>query len=76
MELYDKVILIEEFDNYKAGSKGIIVELYDNLAYVEIIDLDGNTLGVIYDVPLSILKLHTKWKKYIKCINTLKSGFL
>ena len=60
MELYDKVILIEEFDNYKAGSKGIIVELYDNLAYVEIIDLYGNTLGVIYDVPLSILKLHNK----------------
>lgn len=60
MNLYDKVILIEEFDNYKAGFKGIIVELYDDLAHVEIIDLDGNTLGVIYDVPLSILKFQNK----------------
>ena len=55
MKLYDKVILTEEFDNYKAGTEGIIVELYDDLAYVEMIDSDGNTLGVIYDVPLSIL---------------------
>lgn len=63
MNLYDKVILIEEFDNYKVESKGIIVELYDDLAHVEIIDLDGNTLGVIYDVPLSILKFQNKWIK-------------
>lgn len=63
MNLYDKVILIEEFGNYKVGSKGIIVELYDDLAHVEIIDLDGNTLGVIYDVPLSILKFQNKWIK-------------
>lgn len=60
MNVYDKVILIEEFDNYKVGSKRIIVELYDDLAHVEIIDLDGNTLGVIYDVPLSILKFQNK----------------
>ena len=56
MKLYDKVILTEEFDNYKAGTEGIIVELYDDLAYLEMIDSDGNTLSVIYDVPLSILE--------------------
>ena len=36
MKLYDKVILIEEFDNYKAGTEGVIVELYDDLAYVKL----------------------------------------
>lgn len=38
MKLYDKVILTEKFDNYKVGTKGIIVELYDDLAYLEMID--------------------------------------
>ena len=56
MKLYDKVILTEEFDDYKVGTEGIVVELYDDLAYLEMIDSDGNTLGVIYDVPLSILE--------------------
>ncbi len=56
MKLYDKVILTREFENYKAGSKGIIVEISDDLAYLEIIDSDGDTLDVIYDVPLSILE--------------------
>lgn len=57
MKLYDKVILTKEFDNYKVGTEGIIVELYDDdLAYLEMIDSDCNTLGVIYDVPLSILE--------------------
>lgn len=59
MKLYDKVILTEEFDNYKAGTNGIIVELYDDLAYLEMIDSDGNTLSVIYDVPLSILEFQS-----------------
>ncbi len=59
MKLYDKVILTEEFDNYKAGTEGIIVELYDDLAYLEMIDSDGNTLGGIYDVPLSILEFQS-----------------
>lgn len=59
MKLYDKVILTEEFDNYKVGTKGIIVELYDDLAYLEMIDSDGNTLSVIYDVSLSILEFQS-----------------
>lgn len=59
MKLYDKVILTEEFDNYKAGTEGIVVELYDDLAHLEMIDSDGNTLGVIYDVPLSILEFQS-----------------
>lgn len=59
MKLYDKVILTEKFDNYKVGTKGIIVELYDDLAYLEMIDSDGNTLSVIYDVPLSILEFQS-----------------
>ncbi|OKZ85569.1 MAG: hypothetical protein BHW10_09185 [Clostridium sp. CAG:307_30_263] len=59
MKLYDKVILTEEFDDYKAGTEGIVVELYDDLAYLEMIDSDGNTLGVIYDVPLSILEFQS-----------------
>lgn len=59
MKLYDKVILTEEFDNYKVGTKGIIVELYDDLVYLEMIDSDGNTLSVIYDVPLSILEFQS-----------------
>lgn len=59
MKLYDKVILTEEFDNYKVGTKGIIVELYDDLAYLEMIDSNGNTLSVIYDVPLSILEFQS-----------------
>lgn len=59
MKLYDKVILTEEFDDYKAGTEGIIVELYDDLAYLEMIDSNGNTLGVIYDVPLSILEFQS-----------------
>lgn len=59
MKLYDKVILTDEFDNYKARTEGIIVELYDDLAYLEMIDSDGNTLGVIYDVPLSILEFQS-----------------
>lgn len=59
MKLYDKVILTEEFDDYKAGTEGIVVELYDDLAYLEMINSDGNTLGVIYDVPLSILEFQS-----------------
>lgn len=59
MKLYDKVILTEEFDNYKVGTNGIIIELYDDLAYLEMIDSDGNTLSVIYDVPLSILEFQS-----------------
>lgn len=59
MKLYDKVILTEEFDDYKAGTEGIVVELYDDLAYLEMIDSDGNTSGVIYDVPLSILEFQS-----------------
>ena len=58
MKQYDKVVLTQDIENYKKGSVGIIVELFDNkLAYLEILDDDGDTIGMLYDVPLSMIKV-------------------
>lgn len=55
MNLYDMVQLKEQFNNYPKGTTGVIVENFENTdAYLEIVDDAGNTIDVIYDVPLSI----------------------
>lgn len=59
MKLYDTVKLTEKFAEFDVGPAGVIIELYDNkICYLEIFDDDGDgdTIGVIYDVPVSILK--------------------
>ena len=57
MKLYDMVQLKEQFNNYPKGTTGIIVEIFENTnVYLEIVDDAGNTIDVIYDVPLSILE--------------------
>ena len=57
MKLYDIVELKEQFNNYPKGTIGVIVEIFENTnAYLEIVDDDGNTIDVTYDVPLSILE--------------------
>lgn len=57
MNLYDMVQLKEQFNNYPKGTTGIIVEIFENTnVYLEIVDDAGNTIDVIYDVPLSILE--------------------
>lgn len=51
------VQLKEQFNNYPKGTTGIIVEIFENTnVYLEIVDDAGNTIDVIYDVPLSILE--------------------
>lgn len=57
MKLYDTVKLAEKFAEFDAGTVGVIIELYNNkTCYLEIFDDDdGDTIGVIYDVPTSIL---------------------
>lgn len=51
------VPLKEQFNNYPKGTTGVIVEIFENTdAYLEIVDDAGNTIDVIYDVPLSILE--------------------
>lgn len=59
MKLYEEVTLTKNIDNYEIGSIGIIIELYDDYAYLEMFDKAGNTLGVIYDVPLNHFKILT-----------------
>lgn len=57
MELYDTVQLTKQFNNCPKGTTGVIVEIFNNTdAYLEIVDDDGNTTDVLYDVPLSILE--------------------
>lgn len=57
MKLYDMVKLKEQFYNYPKGTTGVIVGIFENTnAYLEIVDDAGNTIDVIYDVPLSILE--------------------
>lgn len=57
MNLYDMAQLKEQFNNYPKGTTGVIVENFENTdAYLEIVDDAGNTIDVIYDVPLSILE--------------------
>lgn len=57
MKLYDMVQLKEQFNNYPKGTTGVIVEIFENTdAYLEIVNDAGNTIDVIYDVPLSILE--------------------
>lgn len=57
MNLYDMVQLKEQFNNYPKGTTGVIVEIFENTnVYLEIVDDAGNTIDVIYDVPLSILE--------------------
>ena len=57
MKLYDMVRLTEQFNGYPRGTKGVIVDIFENAdAYLEIVDEDGNAIDVIYDVPLAILK--------------------
>lgn len=59
MKLYDKVKLKENFKDYKKGTLGIIVEIYDNsFVCLEILDNDSDTIGMLYDVPLTLIELH------------------
>ncbi|MBO6264324.1 MAG: hypothetical protein J6N93_08700 [Clostridia bacterium] len=60
MKIYDKVSIKEDFDKYKTGSFGIIIELYKDLCYLEMLDENNNTIDILYDVPLSILQPITK----------------
>lgn len=57
MKLYDTVKLTKQFNNYPKGTNGVIIEIFENIdAHLEIIDKEGNTIDVIYDVPLAILE--------------------
>ncbi len=57
MKKYDKIILKEDIGGYKKGTKGIIVELFDNsFAYIEVLDENEDTIGMLYDVPVSQIK--------------------
>ncbi len=57
MKQYDAVELIEKIDNYSVGTIGIIIEIYDNnICYLEILDQEGDTIDVLYDVPLCKVK--------------------
>lgn len=58
MKLYDKVKLKKDYKGYKAGTIGIIVEIFGNgLVYLEILDNDGDTIGMLYDVPLLLIDI-------------------
>lgn len=58
MKLYDKVKLKEDFKDYKIGTTAIIVEIFENkMAYLEILDVEEDTIGMLYCVPLSILEI-------------------
>jgi hypothetical protein len=58
MKQYDEVVLTQDIEKYKKGTVGIIVELFDNkVAYLEILDDDGDTIGMLYDIPLSMIKM-------------------
>lgn len=56
--MYDKVRLKEDIGGYRKGAFGIIVELYEQrYAYLEMIDENGETIKMLYDVPVSSLKM-------------------
>ncbi len=58
MKQYDRIILKEDVNGYKKGMKGIIVELFDNsFAYIEVLDENEDTIGMLYDIPISLLKV-------------------
>ncbi len=57
MTAYDKVRLKEDIGEYRKGAFGIIVELYEQqYAYLEMIDENGKTIGMLYDVSVSLLE--------------------
>ncbi|MDY4787826.1 MAG: DUF4926 domain-containing protein [Bacilli bacterium] len=57
MKLYTTVKLKEKIGDYPAGSQGIIIEIYNKtICYVEIFDENGDTIGVLYDVPIEKLE--------------------
>ncbi len=57
MTAYDKVRLKEDIGGYRKGAFGIIAELYEQqYAYLEMIDENGKTIGMLYDVPVSLLE--------------------
>ncbi len=57
MTAYDKVRLKEDIGGYRKGAFGIIAELYEQqYAYLEMIDENGDTIGMLYDVPVSLLE--------------------
>ena len=60
MELFDCVILINPFENLKAGTKGAIVEKYnDNDFEVEFFDDNGDTIDV-YTISADYLEVYCK----------------
>ena len=59
LKLYDNVKLKEQINDYPAGTLGIVIEIYnDKMCYVEILDDEGDTIDVLYDVPIE--KLETR----------------
>lgn len=71
------VQLKEQFNNYPKGITGVIVEIFENTdAYLEIVDDAGNTIDVIYDVPLSILEKKKITVAYLNigCIEKIESN--
>ncbi len=57
MELYTRVKLKENFKNHNKGTIGIVIEIYENaVAYLEILDDKGDTVEILYDVPLELLE--------------------
>lgn len=57
MKLYDEVQLLKDYGNIKKGSKGIIVELFDDKdAFIELIDKNGVTYNTLSCVSLSDIK--------------------
>ena len=60
MELFDCVILIKSFENLKVGTKGAIVEKYnDNDFEVEFFDDNGDTIDV-YTISADYLEVYCK----------------
>lgn len=57
MKLYSLVKLKEDYKEYKIGTRCIVIEIYDDkVVYLEILDDDGDTIDVVFDVPISIIE--------------------
>ncbi len=57
MELYTRVKLKENFKNHNKGTIGIVIEIYENaVAYLEILNDKGDTVEIIFNVPLELLE--------------------
>lgn len=58
MKLYDTVVFKEKIEEYDKGTIGIIIEIYNNkTCYIEVLDSDGDSIDVLYDVPIDKIEI-------------------